>query len=148
VRDLEATMRRYVDDYGIGPWEVCEFDAGKAEDFREYGQPVERSWAPCSRRRRPGAVGADRTARRGERLRAFSRREGEGVHHVAVATPDFDETVAQATRGNGVILSLMAAGKPAYGATWMRLRGSAGPTDEFSAPSSRNPSTPLYREGA
>ena len=21
VRDLEATMRRYVDDYGIGPWQ-------------------------------------------------------------------------------------------------------------------------------
>jgi hypothetical protein len=44
VRDLEATMRRYVEDYGIGPWAVYEFDAGKAEDFREYGQPVERSW--------------------------------------------------------------------------------------------------------
>jgi methylmalonyl-CoA/ethylmalonyl-CoA epimerase len=44
VRDLEATMRRYVDDYGIGPWEVHEFDAGEAEDFREYGQPVKRSW--------------------------------------------------------------------------------------------------------
>ena len=37
-------MRRYVDDYGVGPWEVYEFDAGKAEDLREYGQPVERSW--------------------------------------------------------------------------------------------------------
>jgi hypothetical protein len=44
VRDLEATMRRYVGDYGIGPWEVHEFNAGKAEDFRQYGQPVERSW--------------------------------------------------------------------------------------------------------
>jgi hypothetical protein len=44
VRDLEATMRRYVDDYGIGPWEFYEFNAGNAEDFREYGQPVERSW--------------------------------------------------------------------------------------------------------
>jgi hypothetical protein len=35
VRDLEATMRRYVDDYGIGPWEVYESNAGNAEDFRE-----------------------------------------------------------------------------------------------------------------
>ena len=31
VRDLEATMRRYVDDYGTGPWEVYEFNAGNAE---------------------------------------------------------------------------------------------------------------------
>ena len=37
-------MRRYVDDYGIGPWQVYTSAAGKAEDFREYGQPVARSW--------------------------------------------------------------------------------------------------------
>ena len=30
VRDLEGAMRRYVDDYGIGPWEIYEFDAGEA----------------------------------------------------------------------------------------------------------------------
>ena len=35
----------------------------------------------------------------------FLAEKGEGVHHVAVATPNFDETVAQADRGNGVILS-------------------------------------------
>jgi hypothetical protein len=28
VRDLEATVRRYVDDYGIGPWEFAQIDAG------------------------------------------------------------------------------------------------------------------------
>jgi hypothetical protein len=27
VRDLEATVRRYVDDYGIGPWEFAQIDA-------------------------------------------------------------------------------------------------------------------------
>jgi Glyoxalase/Bleomycin resistance protein/Dioxygenase superfamily len=35
----------------------------------------------------------------------FLAEEGEGVQHVAVATPDFDDAVAQAARGNGVILS-------------------------------------------
>ena len=44
VRDLEATLRRYVDDYGIGPWQVYEFNAENAKDLHEYGQPVERSW--------------------------------------------------------------------------------------------------------
>jgi hypothetical protein len=47
VRDLEATMRRYVDDYGIGPWEVYEFNAGNAEGSREY---VSRSSAPGASR--------------------------------------------------------------------------------------------------
>jgi methylmalonyl-CoA/ethylmalonyl-CoA epimerase len=26
VRDLEATMQTYVDEYGIGPWQIYEFD--------------------------------------------------------------------------------------------------------------------------
>ena len=43
VRDLEATVRRYEDDYGIDPWQVYEVNAENAKDLREYGQPVERS---------------------------------------------------------------------------------------------------------
>ena len=43
VRDLEAPVRRYVDDYGIGPWEFAQIDAGDANNYREYGRPVERS---------------------------------------------------------------------------------------------------------
>ena len=35
VRDLEATVRRYVDDYGIGPWEFAQIDAGEANNYRE-----------------------------------------------------------------------------------------------------------------
>jgi len=105
VRDLEATMRRYVDDYGIGPWQVYQFDAGKAEDFREYGQPGRALLAPCCRHGRPRAVGADRALDEESVYARFLAEKGEGVHHVVVATPDFDETVAQADRGNGVILS-------------------------------------------
>jgi hypothetical protein len=44
VRDLDATVRKYVDDFRLGPWEFFEFNAGEAEDFHEYGQPVQRSW--------------------------------------------------------------------------------------------------------
>ena len=43
VRDLEATVRRYVDDYGIGSWEFAQIDAGEANTYGEYGRPVERS---------------------------------------------------------------------------------------------------------
>jgi methylmalonyl-CoA/ethylmalonyl-CoA epimerase len=97
VRDLEATMRRYVDDYRIGPWEVYEFDAGKAEDFREYGRPGERSW-----RLAVATVGHVQweliELLDEESVNArFLAEKGEGVHHVAVATRDFDETVAATT---------------------------------------------------
>jgi len=42
VRDLEAAMRTYVHDYGIGPWETYEFNPGNVKDLREYGQSIER----------------------------------------------------------------------------------------------------------
>ncbi len=35
----------------------------------------------------------------------FLAEKGEGIHHVAVATPDFDETFARAERKDGVMLS-------------------------------------------
>ncbi len=103
-------MRRYVDDYGVGPSEVYEFDAGKAGDFREYGQPVERSW-----RLAVATVGQVQweliEPLDDESLYArFLAEKGEGVHHVAVANRTSTRPFAQATRRNGVILSGAFAG--------------------------------------
>ena len=42
-----------------------------------------------------------------ESVYAFPRRERRGVHHIAVAIPSFDETVAaQAMRGTKLVLSV------------------------------------------
>jgi methylmalonyl-CoA/ethylmalonyl-CoA epimerase len=97
VRDLEATVRRYVDDYGIGPWEFAQIDLGDANNYREYGQPVERS-----NRTAVATVGQvmweliEPLDEEGIYAR-FLAEKGEGIHHVAVATPNFDETVARAS---------------------------------------------------
>ena len=40
----------------------------------------------------------------------FLAEKGEGVHHVAVATADFDETFARAERKDGVMLSCKHSG--------------------------------------
>ncbi len=105
VRDLEATMRRYVDDYGIGPWDVYEFNPENAPDLREYGEPVKCSW------RVAGAMVGQVMWELiqpldDESLYArFLAEKGEGVHHIAVAARNFDETVAnQAKRGNELVL--------------------------------------------
>ena len=74
VRDLEATVRRYEDDYGIGPWQFARIDLGDANDYREYGKPVERS------------------------------------NRIAVATPNFDETVERAEHKDGLMLSCEHSG--------------------------------------
>ncbi|MDQ4001748.1 MAG: VOC family protein [Actinomycetota bacterium] len=118
VRDLEATIQKYEDDYGIGPWEFAQIDLGDANDYREYGQPVERS-----NRVAFATVGQvmweliEPLDEEGIYARFLAER-GEGIHHVAVATPNFDETVARAERENNVILSGEFSGaKVAYLAT-------------------------------
>lgn len=110
VRDLEATVRRYEDDYGIGPWTFVQIDLGEANNYREYGEPTERS-----NRIAVATVGRvmweliEPLEEEGTYAR-FLAEKGEGVHHVAVATPNFYETVAHAERENQVMLSCEFSG--------------------------------------
>jgi methylmalonyl-CoA/ethylmalonyl-CoA epimerase len=106
VRDLDATMRRYVDEYGIGPWKTYEFNSGNTKDLREYGQPVKRSW-----RLAVAMVGQLQweliEPLDEESIYArFLAEKGGGVHHIAVAAQSFDEMLAlEAKRGIEVPLS-------------------------------------------
>ena len=111
VRDLDATVRRYVDDYGIGPWQVQEFDPEDAEDLHEYGQPVGRSGRGAVTRFAIATVGRVmweliEPLDEESVWARFLAEKGEGVHHIAVATPNFDDAVAeQAMRGDDLVLS-------------------------------------------
>ena len=111
VRDLDATLRRYVDAYGIGPWQVHEFDPEDAEDLHEYGQPVGRSGRGAVTRFAIATVGRVmweliEPLDEESVWARFLAEKGEGVHHIAVATPNFDDAVAeQAERGNVLVLS-------------------------------------------
>jgi methylmalonyl-CoA/ethylmalonyl-CoA epimerase len=106
VRDLDATMRKYVDDYGIGPWKIYEFNPGNAKDLREYGQPVQRSW-----RLAVAMVGQLQweliEPLDNESIYArFLAEKGGGVHHIAVAAQSFDKMLAmEAQRGTDLVLS-------------------------------------------
>ena len=106
VRDLDAAMRKYVDDYGIGPWKIYEFNPGNAKDLREYGQPVKRSW-----RLAIAMVGQlqweliEPLDNEGIYAR-FLAEKGGGVHHIAVAAQSFDNMLAmEAKRGSELVLS-------------------------------------------
>jgi methylmalonyl-CoA/ethylmalonyl-CoA epimerase len=83
---------------------------------REDGEPVERSWRLAA-----AMVGQvmweliepldDKSV-----YARFLAEKGEGVHHIAVATPNFDDAVAaQARRGRKIVLSGTFSGvKVAY----------------------------------
>jgi glyoxalase/bleomycin resistance protein/dioxygenase superfamily protein len=106
VRELETTMRRYVDEYGIGPWEVHEFAAGVAEHLHEHGKPVERSWRLATTM--VGTVQWELIEPRDDEsdYARFLAEKGEGVHHIAVAPANYDRALAdEARRGREAVLT-------------------------------------------
>ena len=104
VRDLDRAMRTYVHEYGIGPWDIYDFNPDTVSGMHEGGQPVERSF-----RLALAMVGSLQweliQPLDGESIYAkFLAEHGEGIHHVGVATPDFDGTIAaQKEKGNDVL---------------------------------------------
>jgi methylmalonyl-CoA/ethylmalonyl-CoA epimerase len=105
VRDLDATLRRYVDDFGIGPWEIFEVTPENAPDLRHDGEPIR-----ASTRSAVATVGGvmweviQPLDEHGPFAR-FLAEKGEGVHHIAVVTPDF-HAVVEEQRQQGKTLPL------------------------------------------
>ncbi len=105
VRDLDATMRRYAEDYGIGPWTVFEVTPENAPDLRHDGQPVKGS--ARSAVAMVGSVMWELTEPLDDQtlFARFLAEKGEGVHHIAVATPNFHDVIAEQTQ-RGITLPL------------------------------------------
>ena len=89
VRDLEATMRTYVHEYGIGPWAIHEFSPETVTDMVP---------ADCAYRLAVAMVGSvqweliqplDDASIYAEHL----AKHGEGLHHVAVGGSSYGETL-------------------------------------------------------
>jgi methylmalonyl-CoA/ethylmalonyl-CoA epimerase len=111
VRDLDATLRRYVDDYGIGPWETFEITPESAPGLRDDGQPLRGSTRAAVTM--VGTVMWEVIQPLDDEgiFARFLAEKGEGVHHIAVATPHFDDVVAaHVDRGTTLPLSGTVSG--------------------------------------
>src|SRR4051812_12985294 len=108
VRDLDATIKHYVDEYGIGPWQRHdEITPENSTDLRIHGQPAA-PWRVAAASAMVGSVMWELIEPLDDEsiFAQFLAEKGEGVHHIAVATPRFDQAVAaQAKRGNTLVLS-------------------------------------------
>lgn len=114
VRDLDAAMRRYEEHYGIGPWKVHQFRPGEVKEWREEGRLVE---GGAKTRFAAAMVGKvqweliqplDDTSI----FAKFLAEKGEGVHHIAVATPDYDGILAaEAGRGSEPVMTCELGGQ-------------------------------------
>jgi hypothetical protein len=95
VRDVHATMKRYVEVAGIGPWAVYEFGPPEVTNIRLRGQPatfnalIAIAWTGESMWELIQPVDGSSI------YQEFLDQRGDGMHHVLVrhAGHDMDETI-------------------------------------------------------
>ena len=95
VRDLRASMKTYVERYGIGPWEIYDFNPDTVENMQAHGRPIESSWRLALAR--IGGVMWELIEPLDDRspYAEFLAEHGEGVHHVGMAGTAFGGTLAE-----------------------------------------------------
>lgn len=108
VPDVEAAARAYEEHYGIGGWQIMEIGSENTENVRLHGRPLE--WKSKIAVTIIGSVMWELIQPVDENDlfgRFLAERGGVGgVHHIAVATPDYRRVVRdQGDRGNEPILS-------------------------------------------
>jgi len=88
-------MKTYVERYGIGPWEIYEFNPTTVEEMKAHGEPVESSWRLALAR--VGSVTWELIEPLDDRstYAEFLAERGEGVHHVGMAGTAFGGTLAE-----------------------------------------------------
>jgi hypothetical protein len=91
VRDLERSMRTYVEEYGIGPWEIYEFNSETVSEMVMDGRPAECAWRLAVTM--VGGVQWELIQPLDDRsiYAEFLAAKGEGVHHVAVGGKAYRE---------------------------------------------------------
>jgi hypothetical protein len=89
VRDLDAAMRTYWDGYGIGPWQIYEFNPDTVKDMSRDGRPA--GFAIRLALTRLGGVMLELIEPLDDRsiYAEFLETRGEGVHHLGLAAPGY-----------------------------------------------------------
>jgi len=106
VADLQAAMEVYVERYGIGPWEIYEFNPDTVENMKAHGEPIAASWRLALAR--VGGVVWELIEPLDSRstYAEFLSEHGPGVHHVGMAGTAFPDTLVElAAEGRTPLLS-------------------------------------------
>ena len=106
VRDLDAAMQRHRDVFGIGPWDIWEFNPGTVQDYIYRGKPATHSCVIAC------AWSGDTQVELIQPVSGYSiydehlEKHGEVLHHIKLFYADTKRAAADFTaRGYPVIQS-------------------------------------------
>jgi catechol 2,3-dioxygenase-like lactoylglutathione lyase family enzyme len=93
VKDCDASVKKYADDYGIGPWSIYEFNSDTVSDMILHGKP--QNYAMRLALANIGDVQWELIQPKDDKsiYAEFLKEHGEGLHHVAFGVEDYDKTM-------------------------------------------------------
>lgn len=101
VKDIDEAVRKYSEVCGIGPWEIHIMDNRNMRDTKLHGKKVEFSMKVALTKVGNMQLELIEPLNDENIYSEFLREHGEGLHHIACAVDDFDETTT-VLKGRGV----------------------------------------------
>jgi methylmalonyl-CoA/ethylmalonyl-CoA epimerase len=93
VRNLEDAMRTYVEDFGIGPWEVYEMNSSTVDDMFKDDQPQEHAMRVALAQLGNVQWELIEPVDGPNIYSEWLEEHGEGLHHLGMAVENYDEAV-------------------------------------------------------
>jgi catechol 2,3-dioxygenase-like lactoylglutathione lyase family enzyme len=93
VRDLDAAMKRYWEEFGLGPWAVNTLEPSNTSDMIIRGEP--QAFALRAATTQIGSLQWELIQPLDDDsiYAEFLREQGEGLHHVGFGVEDYDEAM-------------------------------------------------------
>lgn len=94
VKNVDESVKKYWDIFGIGPWEIHTMDSSNTHDMTVHGQPTQ--YAMRLAFSNLGSVQLELIEPLDDRsiYSEFLKKHGEGLHHIACSTDNFDESMS------------------------------------------------------
>jgi methylmalonyl-CoA/ethylmalonyl-CoA epimerase len=96
VRDLDAALRRYWETLGVGPWKVYTYGSPLVREMTYRGRPHEYRMRLALAQVGPLVIELLQPLSGDNIYVEHLDRKGEGLHHLGIFVPSFDQAVAQA----------------------------------------------------
>lgn len=93
VKDCDAMVRKYADEYGIGPWTIYEFNPNTVDNMILHDKP--QGYAMRLALANIGGVQWEIIEPKDDKsiYAKFLKEHGEGLHHVAFGVEDYDKAM-------------------------------------------------------
>lgn len=133
VRDLDATVRAYWEQLGIGPWTIVTFGPDTVRELHYRGRPVPLRMRAAFAMTENVQLEIIESLDGPNIYEEFLAAHGEGMHHVGIRVPDLRAAVAEMeARGYAVIQAGYGTGTEGEGGfAYFETDGTLGTLIEF-----------------